>query len=177
MLLTSTFEMIFPRSADFILVVSYKGECFRHLTRTESMILRQIDLGFQPDLRRYPPTRRTVGRRTADLRAFNLYVGSMSGERCQISNVRSQDGSSGLSARHNKRVDGGPAPSTSSQESCTSSKQLRNRVHDFACLEEPVGVCIATGVALKAFRENNRRDLRRPQSLLTECQNQGKRFP
>ncbi len=108
------------------------------------------------------------GYRIADLRAFNLHVGSMGSERLQISNVRSQDGSSRLSACHNKRVDSGPAPSKSPQKSCAPSAHLRNFFDDLACLQEPVGVCIPTGVSLKAFCENDRRDLRRPQALVTD---------
>ena len=73
----------------------------------------------------------------------------------KVVGIRRENSSGGFSERNDDRVNGGTAPSTSSQERGASCEWFGDRLVDVASLEESILNGIAAGMAFQTFHENN----------------------
>ena len=96
----------------------------------------------------------------------------MSSQGLDVARIGCQNSAGRLRVRHNERVDGGTASSTSPKQCSTSGERLGQSVRDVASLEKPVFRGISAGVTFQAFHQDNRWHARRPEALLAKSQNE-----
>src|SRR6185312_4067218 len=100
--------------------------------------------------------------------ALDRHVVGVGSQRLQVSGIRRQHGAARLGASDDQGIDGGAPAGAPAKERRSSSQRLWERLFDLAGLEKPVGVRVSSGISLQALGQDDRRDLRWPEFLLAQ---------